>query len=488
MAARRRASSSRTEAHRAWDPVASSLAYWACCARSTEIWWTRRGGAGTVADRRADRLAALLATARERSPFYRAHFQRLPGSGGSLADFPVVTKRELMAHFDAWATDPAITLEAVRSFLVDRAHIGEKFLGRYFVWKSSGSSGLPGIFVQDSDAVTVYDALVLAHLDLSTWGANAAGRMLGGTGRAALIVATTDHFASIASWQRARRANPGLQAHSFSVLTPMPELVDALNAYQPTFLASYPTVLRLLAREQRSGRLHIAPASLWSGGECLTRPAHESIERAFGCVLTNEYGASECLSIAYECPSGSLHVNADWVLLEPVDASYRPTPPGVLSHTVLLTNLANRVQPIIRYDLGDSILVHRQPCSCGSPLPVIEVHGRSDAILVLRARDGRTVPIAPLALDTVIEEATALHPYQLVQTGPDRLILRLPVEIGEASRRRALRAVEAALRDFLAAQGLPNVGFGLDAAAPRPRRPGGKMQFVCRADRGESLH
>ena len=41
------------------------------------------------------------------------------------------------------------------------------------------------------------------------------------------------------------------------------------------------------------------------------------------------------------------------------------------------TNLANRVQPILRYELGDSVTIVPAPCPCGNALPVIEVAGRS---------------------------------------------------------------------------------------------------------------
>jgi hypothetical protein len=44
-------------------------------------------------------------------------------------------------------------------------------------------------------------------------------------------------------------------------------LVTALNDYRPAFLASYPTMLSLLAEERAAGRLEIEPVSLWSGGE-----------------------------------------------------------------------------------------------------------------------------------------------------------------------------------------------------------------------------
>ena len=85
---------------------------------------------------------------------------------------------------------------------------------------------------------------------------------------------------------------------------------------------------------------------------------------------------------------GSMHLNADWVILEPVDRAYRPVPPGVMSHTVLLTNLANRVQPIIRYDLGDSVVIEPDPCAVAierDPRP-IAVSASSGKLLRVIAR------------------------------------------------------------------------------------------------------
>lgn len=85
--------------------------------------------------------------------------------------------------------------------------------------------------------------------------------------------------------------------------------------------------------------------------------------------------------MAYDCEEGWLHVNNDWVILEPVDADYDPTPPGEPSHTVRLTNLANQVQPIIRHDLGDTVVARPGPCPCGNPLLAIRVQGRRDDVL-----------------------------------------------------------------------------------------------------------
>lgn len=397
-----------------------------------------------------------------------------------LQDLPVVTKRELMTRFDDWTTDPRIDLRGIEGFLRDRNHIGEQFMGRFVVWKSSGSTGEPGIFVQDRVALSTYDALLAVQLQSAQLAGSYAWGLLARGGRAALVAATGDHFASIASWQRVCRGAPWPSARAFSVMDPLPKLVAALNEYQPAFLASYPTMLELLAAEQRDERLRIAPACVWSGGEYLSDTARILIERAFGAVLINEYGASECMSIAFSCPNGFLHVNADWVVLEPIDRNGRPTPPGEASHTVLLTNLANRIQPIIRYDLGDSVTASAVQCACGSPLPAIRAEGRRDDILALRTKDGRMVRLSPLALTTVVEDATSSHGFQLVQTGPDRIAVRLRAG-NPVARSVEWHAVQHALHAYLAHQSLDNVRLCLDAHAPVRDARSGKLREVIAA-------
>ena len=453
----------------------ASLDFWKCCANVAEIWWTRYGGVppGGVA---AHRLRALLRHARATSPLYR-ELHRGCGEHTPLGELPVVRKQQLMENFDDWCTDPRIRRKAVDAFLADRRRIGEHFLDRYCVWKSSGTSGIPGIFVQDAHALAVYDALVAAQFDARALGARGAARLASAGGRAAIVIATGDHFASITSWQHLKRAYPGMERREYSVLTPLGELVAQLNAYQPAMVASYPSVLRLLATEQAAGRLRIEPALLWSGGEVLRPSAQEAIERAFDCRVINEYGASECLSIAFQCEAGWMHVNSEWVILEGVDALGRAVPPGELSHTTLLTNLANWVQPIIRYDLGDRIVALPVPCACGSPLPAIRVDGRSDSMVHLRTASGDVVRLPPLALETVVEEAAGERRFQIAQKSPERLAMRLE-PAGATEAKRVWKRASHALREYLAAQKLANVRLELDRAPPRIDERSGKLHSV----------
>jgi len=461
-----------------WDLFHRAFEGWQRSARLSEIVWTRQRGSDAIDAARRERLAALVRHARAHSPFYRAAYRGLPAAGVAIADLPVVGKRDLMRHFDDWVTDRAVTRAGVEAFVADRTRIGERYLGRYTVWKSSGSTGVPAIFVQDDAALGTYDALLAAEVATTHAAFGCVRGALSKGARAALIVATGDHYASIASWQHASRGLPWVAARSFSILEPLPALVAALNAWDPAFVASYPTMLALLADERDAGRLAIAPSLLWSGGEHLSIAARARVERAFGCPVINEYGASECMCIAFGCRHGALHVNADWVLLEPVDRRYRPTPPGEPSDTVLVTNLANRVQPVIRYDLGDSVVLQPGPCGCGSPLPVIEVAGRREDVLLLADAAGRPVPLLPLALETVVEQATDAHPIQVVRVKDGRALrLRLP-PLGWAERNDAWARVSTALRAWLDRHGLANVAIELDADDAALDHASGKLRRV----------
>jgi phenylacetate-coenzyme A ligase PaaK-like adenylate-forming protein len=144
---------------------------------------------------------------------------------------------------------------------------------------------------------------------------------------------------------------------------------------------------------------------------------------------------------------------------------------------VLLTNLVNRVQPIIRYDLGDSVSIEDEPCACGSPLPVLRVAGRSDEVIHVRRADGRSVDLLPMALTTLIEGCVESRQFQLVQRATNVLMLRI-----ESTRHddatRLWEQSSRALRDYLDRQGLSNVLIERDARPVAVNARSGKLQRV----------
>jgi phenylacetate-coenzyme A ligase PaaK-like adenylate-forming protein len=448
-------------------------------ARMASLQWGRWGGFDAIRQAQASRLHELVRYARERSRYYAERYAGLP-EGVALEALPVVTKHELNARFDDWVTDPDVTRERLLAFLADHGQIGERFLGRHAAWRSSGTTGEPGLYLHDAPACATYHALIAAVMQRPDVAAAWTFGQFANGGRRALIAATGEHFAGIVTWRSLAQWAPQATTCELSVLRPVDEWVERLNGFRPAFLAGYPTALRLLAHEQRARRLSIAPAIVWSGGERLTAAARREIEAAFGAVLIDEYGSSECLSIAVGCSHGWLHLNADWVVLEPVDAHYRPVPPGTLSHTALLTNLANRVQPVIRYDLGDRVVFRSDACECGSPLPALRVQGRCDDIVTLRRRDGARVPLLPMALTTAVEEGAGLHLFQIVRVSDRELALRVP-EGPARARRASWDAARSALAPLLVAHGLGDVEVSLDASPPQVSATSGKLQQVVTA-------
>ena len=424
---------------------------WRTTAAALDVLAVSHGTPALLAQRQRERLAVLLHAA-QAAPFWRECLRgHRPDDG--LAGLPPVSKAELMAQFDRWAGDAAIRREPVQAFAAAPANIGQPFAGRFIVWESSGSSGEPGLFVQDGAAMAVYDALEgLRRPPLQPLRRWLDPCCL--AERIAFVGATSGHFASTVTLRRLERLQPGFAqracAHDF--LQPLPALVAALNAQSPSVLATYPSAALLLAGEARAGRLRVTLAEVWTGGETLGPAARAEIQ-AFGCPLANSYGASEFLALASECAHGALHLNADWVLLEPVDAAGRPVPPGSCGEKVWLTNLANHVQPLIRYELGDRVTLQAEPCACGSPLPVISVQGRSDDVLELRGARDERVRLLPLALTTILEEHGRVFDFQLVQTGAAALRL----DLGAVHDAAATAAAREALRAWLGAQGLAAV-------------------------------
>jgi len=430
-----------------------------------------KGGERAMAVRQRQRLAAMVTHARTRSPYYRHLYRGLPDPVDDVTCLPVTGKAELMAAFDDWVTDPAITLAAARAFAEDPARVGEPFAGRYTLTTTSGTTGTHGIFLQDAASLTVVGAMMTRML--GSWlTVRDVVRMVRAGVRMALIVPEGGHFGSTVAAARMRGRR---RVAAFSVHQPLDDLVDELNAFRPAILAPYASVGALLAGQAETGRLRINPALTILTAEELPLPEYTRIAAALGGMVRTSYAANECPFLSAGCAHGWLHLNADWAILEPVDEHHRPVAPGEPSHTVLLSNLANRVQPILRYDLGDAVLVRPDACPCGRPGPAIRVQGRAADLLTFPAPSGQ-VSCAPLVLATALEAVPGLELFQIVQSAPAALSIRLlPAPGTEADA--LWQQVETRLRWLLDRHGLDHVDLHR-AAEPPQHSKGGKVRAI----------
>lgn len=426
---------------------------------------------------RARRLARLLKACVTRSPLYGRWLSGVDPESARLSELPVAHRSVLMQHFDEWVTDSSIRLDDLRMLVRRPDRVASAYLDRYVVWQSSGTSGEPGIFVQDARAMGVYDALEAVRGPLVRWAMSHPG-CLGLQRNLVLIGAPEEHYASTVAAERLRTLNPWLRGHlhDLSFLQPMSRLRQALEALNPIVLASFPSVVLQLAEERLHGRLDIAPQEIWVGGETLTPGTRAFVENMFGCRIRNSYGASEFLAIAFECDHGALHLNADWAILEPLDEHGHPVGPDVEGASVLLTSLANHVQPLLRYALPDRVTLLSRHCTCGSPLPLLQVHGRDDDVLRLPGPDGDMVTVSPLAMTTVIEERAELLDYQIRQVSQTALVIACGP--GQDDGDAKLRTAAAELSKFLVELGVTAVHITCDAARGLKPGPAGKVRRV----------
>ena len=208
-----------------------------------EAWRFRRGDDKSIARRQQARLDDIVRHARTVSPYYRNLYRHLELGPVTLASLPVVTKRDLMAHFDEWVTDPAISLESLRrDFLANPSLLGARYLGRYHVATTSGTSGDPAILIHDDASWALVhfvggrgELRFIARWDLLP-------RVLRRGLRVAALFVTDAHDGAAAAMESARRRSPVLakRIRTFSVLRPLTELVTEINVFQPTVSCGLP--------------------------------------------------------------------------------------------------------------------------------------------------------------------------------------------------------------------------------------------------------
>ena len=399
------------------------------------------------------RLRAMLFHAKRTVPLYTERLsgldvEREPDLLGALSQVAPVGKPELMERFDETISARALTRPQVEAYTADRQAVGRLMNGRFLLATTSGTTGKPGFFVTDAKAWAQLNGALFARILRHRLIPSEILRFAWGRRyRMAMLAATDGHFitrlvATFKPWL----SYPFINMKTFSIMGPLPQTIEGLNRFAPHYLHSYTTYLESLAHAKLAGRLSIDPEFISLGSEPVSQAARAILHKAFpSAELSETYGATECIAMANQCKQGGLHINDDYCVLEPVDEQGHPVPPGTPSAKVLLTNLVNRAQPLIRYELGDSVTVLDEPCPCGAAMPLIRVEGRSDDTFFLTDAAGRYHAYPPVPFETLFLNVEGLSQYQLVHEQQNLLNVRFvpaegadPGEIAQVLKARFL--------------------------------------------------
>lgn len=423
--------------------------------------WSR----GEIRAHQEQAFKALRKHALEHSRFYQRFYKGIESS--PLHELPVVTKRDLMGNFDEFATDPAVKLTDVQKHL-DALKGNEKYLDRYWVSRTAGSTGHPGIFLTDRDE---WSTVIASYARAQEW----AGIDAKVTKRTRLAVVS-----SRVPWHQSARVaasidTPFVPVRRFDATQPIAEIVAGLNEWQPENLIVYASMSRVLAEEQLEGRLSIKPRAVMCSSEVLTDEAVTRVERAWGSRPFNVYAATEPAGIASHCKKHRLHLFEDLVIPEIVDEANRHVPPGTTGAKLLVTVLFSRTQPLIRYEMSDRVAPSTDPCDCGLPFALLaNVEGRAEDILQLPSKQGATISVHPNVFHRVMEPLP-VREWQVVQEHD-----RLRVLVVEPRSDLVMVIVQRDLEASLRSAGVAPPPITIELAAGVTRTPLGKAPLVRR--------
>jgi phenylacetate-CoA ligase len=417
-------------------------------------------------DHQARSLARLRSFAYGASPFYRDFHRGLENA--PLERLPIITKPILMENFDHLVTDRSIRLADAESFLASDAGT-KRYLDRYVVLATSGSTGRRGVFIF---APREWVRAIAAITRPIAWAMQGRSQR---PPRAALI-------ASRANWHYSARVGAALQnrlapALRLDAATPIGELVAALNEWRPEAIATYPSVLRELAAAARAGELRIPLRHVATSAEVLTDEVREAVRGAWDIKVQDTYGATEYAPISSECPLGRKHLFENGAIVEVVDDAGQAVPAGQSGARLLLTVFERWTQPLIRYELSDLVRLSDEPCPCGLPYRTLDfIEGRKEDILRFpMENDPGTVAIHPNQFHEILER-TAVDAWQVERT-VDAVNVRL------VGRNAAVHAPDVAARvtALIRAAGAAALPVRIQIVDRLERGPSGKAPLIVSA-------
>lgn len=349
-----------------------------------------------------ERLRALLTVAGQSVPYYRDLFARIGFQPAALARvedlqaLPLLDKATIRAHTEALK------------------HTGAKGLARF---NTGGSSGQPLVFYIGRERVshdvaakwraTRWWGVDIGDPEIVVWGSPIE---LGAQDR-------------VRQWRDALMRTVLLPAFEMSE-DKLDAMVATLRTRRPRMLFGYPSALSHIARHARKRGVAMDDLGIrvaFCTSERLYDVQREIIAQVFGCKVANGYGGRDAGFIAHECPLGGMHVTAEDIVLELVDGEGRPVPDGEPGE-IVVTHLATREFPFIRYRTGDVAVRSARRCACGRGLPLLEeIQGRTTDFVV--AADGTVMH--GLALIYILRDLPGLDSFKVVQHSREKVTVQL---------------------------------------------------------------
>lgn len=156
--------------------------------------------------------------------------------------------------------------------------------------------------------------------------------------------------------------------------------VEDLLRFRPEYLVGFPSSILEIAKYGLKHGYDFPQGvvkAIFPTAETITDEMREHIESFFKAKMYNQYASSEGAPFIFECRKGNLHLELQSGVFEVLDEEDKPKQSGRL----VVTSFTTHGTPLIRYDIGDSIILEDESktCTCGNRNPLVkEILGRID--------------------------------------------------------------------------------------------------------------
>ena len=342
----------------------------------------------------------------------------------------------VMDNFNSLITDPSITFKSVEDFLSKDINPRNRFRNNTVI-HTSGTTGVPGIFLYSKEEWSFIAALVVSRISQPVY--NPFHKL-----RLAFLGFTGGHYAGVTLTSDAPKFLYNTKL--FSNPEDLQNLIFDLNEFKPDIISGYAGTIYQLALAKLDGRLKISPGRLQSSGEVLTKNMRATIEGAFNQDVFDLYACSETIVLGIQKSSRDpFLLYNDWHHIEVIDEDDNIVPEGTQG-SLLITPLYRTLQPLIRYRLSDNIVLKKSD----SPFITMDrISGRTNDLLIFEDSNGIKHTIHSYALLEFI--IPGLRQFQFEQTSPREILLRISLYDGYSDSKQL---AQETLNEILIAGGV----------------------------------
>ncbi|MGD9910251.1 MAG: F390 synthetase-related protein [Candidatus Izemoplasmatales bacterium] len=364
-------------------------------------------------------IKKIVKYARKHSPFYRAYYEGYPlNTIDDFYLFPTINKQIMMENFSSLNTS-LLVKEEVEAYAIKK-EIEKDYYGYYqdqfVVGLSSGTSGNRGIYITPKKMTKRLPFVFLARSGLRL--RELPFRIL------FLLRVFSQGFDDINS--------PFIKLKYMSTMASPETIIKTINEMNINILMAPPSLLRQIIIF--AGLIKVKIKKVVTYAEVLNKEDKHRFEEAFHSSVIEIYQASEG-QMASACKDGTLHINEDLVFVELYNQKNELIQTkGEIGHKMIITNLVNFAQPLIRYEMNDMVVL-KENCSCHSHFRAIDqVLGRHDDLLYFITSSGEERIVYPdLFVRWIIISSDLIKEFQVVQPKKNEINITLDLAVEDDS-------------------------------------------------------